>query len=575
MTDSISSASEKQPQDGSHEKHSYSYPHDGSNEKHQQTPSHGEEQTTAVTELGNVDTTTPQSVDLSKLDEGAELMLEFEGQLDDVGAEDYSRVLRKIDWHLLPLMLLLYFVQFADKTSLGSASILGIKTDNDLTQDRFNLCSSLFYLTYLAFEYPCSLLLQRFKTGKVLTAAAVSWAVFLLCHIACNNFPGLLTLRLLLGVTEGIVTPGFLMVTSAYYRSDEQATRVGLWFLMNGFAIIFNAMVAYGCQFIDAAGWKPWRWFFLLLGLFGVLVAILYFFFFPDTPAHAWFLTRRERAIALKRVASNQSGSKSQRFKKDQLIEGLKDSKIWLFALYAIFANIPNSVTQQRSILITELGFDTLQSALLNIPTGLLEIICIPAGTLMVAKLKWKRALVMNLWTIPSLVGSAMLIGLPEHKQIARLVGVYLAPLNTTGFVISLSWCSAANAGTTKRVTANALLLIGYCVGNLVGPYIWRSQFSPLNTVPWSVCMVSYFLCVPVAIALHFIMARENTRRDEAQEHEHENSTQGHQVPIALQPTDAEQVDSTTDAKKHPQAHLDTAFLDLTDKQNRYYRYPL
>lgn len=535
-------------------------------------------QSTAVTELGRAnDGTLAQSVDLSKLDEGAALMMEFEGELDDISEGEYKRILRKIDWHLLPLMLLLYFVQFADKTSLGSASILGIKADNDLTQDRFNLCSSLFYLSYLVFEWPCSLLLQRFKTGKVLTAAAASWAVFLLCHIACNNFPGLLTLRLLLGVTEGIVTPGFLMVTSAYYKTDEQATRVGLWFLMNGFAIIFNAMIAYGCQFIDAAGWKPWRWFFLLLGLFGVIVAVLYFFFFPDTPAHAWFLTKKERAMALKRVAGNQSGSKSTQFKKDQLIEGLKDPKVWLFALYAIFANIPNSVTQQRSILITELGFDTLQSALLNIPTGVLEIICIPAGTLLVSKCKLNRALVMNLWTIPSLVGSAMLIGLPQDDKIARLVGVYLAPLNTTGFVISLSWCSAANAGTTKRVTANAALLIGYCIGNLVGPYIWRSQFSPMNTVPWSVCMVSYFLCIPVATALYFIMARENRRRDALQgstsqqtqqDHEH-----AHEVPIAVRGKDAEQ--STDEKNSQPTAHLDTAFLDLTDKQNTNFRYPL
>ena len=92
--------------------------------------------------------------------------------------------------------------------------------------------------------------------------------------------------------------------------------------------------------------------------------------------------------------------------------------------------------------------------------------------------------------------------------------------------------------------------------------------------------MVSYFLCVPVAIALHFIMAKENKRRDAAQEDEKEGTSTStgthamdghqHQVPIALRGKDAEQVTAPTS-----QGHLDTAFLDLTDKQNRYYRYPL
>ncbi|CAO1613024.1 unnamed protein product [Sympodiomycopsis kandeliae] len=524
-------------------------------------------QTTDLTELGNHGDRNASTLEINHLDEGAELMLEFQDELVNVTEEDYKSVLRKIDWHLMPLMLLLYWVQFSDKTSLGSASILGIRADNDLTQDRFNLCSSLFYLSYLVFEWPCSLLLQRFKTGKVLTGAAASWAVLLLVHIASNNFPTLLTLRMLLGITEGIVTPGFLMITSAYYKTDEQATRVGFWFLMNGFAIIFNAMVSYGCQFIDAAGWKPWKWFFLILGAFGVVVALLYFFLFPDTPAHAWFLTRRERAIALKRVSGNQSGSKSTHFKPEQMKEALKDINVWLFVLYACLSNLPNSLTQQRSIIINELGFDTLQSSLLNIPTGVIEVISIPLATMLVSKFKVKRAVTLTLWTIPSLVGASMCIGLPQHKQIPRLIGVYLAPIQTAGFVISLSWCSAANAGTTKRITANAITLVGYCIGNLVGPYIWRSQYSPMNTLPWGVVLVSYFATIPIAWALHFIMATRNNKRDAMQSVEHHDN----KVPVRLH--------SEHDQEKHAHAsspeQLDTAFMDLTDRQNINFRYPL
>ena len=45
-----------------------------------------------------------QLENLASLDDGAQLMLEFEGQLDDVPEEEYNRLRRKIDLHLLPLM---------------------------------------------------------------------------------------------------------------------------------------------------------------------------------------------------------------------------------------------------------------------------------------------------------------------------------------------------------------------------------------------------------------------------------------------------------------------------------------
>lgn len=322
----------------------------------------------------------------------------------------------------------------------------------------------------------------------------------MLSHLGVSSFGGLLTLRILLGVVESCVTPGFLALTSAYYKFDEQATRVGYWFLMNGAAIILNALVAYGVQGAHIGDWRPWRTFFLILGLMTTVLFFSYFFFMPDTPATACefnftlplddladhlsrtltgFLSRRERAMAIKRVSdANQTGTKNPHLKRDQVIEALRDPKIYLFALYSIFANIPNSITVQRSIIINQLGYNTLSTALLNIPTGVLEIICIPLATFMARRWKGNTAHVMAIWTVPSLIGAGMLIGLSQEHKVARLVGVFLAPLNTSGFVLSLAWCSAANAGSTKRSVANAINLVAYCVGNLIGPYIWRSQFA-------------------------------------------------------------------------------------------------
>lgn len=112
------------------------------NDAKEPTGSADEKATATVRDLPTVDGGGNKAVNVSSLDEGAELMLEFQDQLDDVTEDEFNRIRRRIDWHLLPLMMALYWIQFGDKTSLGNAAILGIKADNNLDQNRFNQCSS-------------------------------------------------------------------------------------------------------------------------------------------------------------------------------------------------------------------------------------------------------------------------------------------------------------------------------------------------------------------------------------------------------------------------------------------------
>ena len=55
------------------------------------------------------------------------------------------------------------------------------------------------------------------------------WGVVLCCHAACKNFAGLFVVRLFLGICEGSVTAGFLIVSSMFYTRKEHTARVGYW----------------------------------------------------------------------------------------------------------------------------------------------------------------------------------------------------------------------------------------------------------------------------------------------------------------------------------------------------------
>jgi MFS transporter, ACS family, allantoate permease len=46
-------------------------------------------------------------------------------------------------------------------------------------------------------------------------------------------------------------------------------------------------------------------------------------------------------------------------------------------------------------------------------------------------------------------------------------------------FVVILAWSAAVTAGHTKRTTMNAVIMIGYAVGNAAGPQYWKKSYQP------------------------------------------------------------------------------------------------
>jgi hypothetical protein len=179
------------------------------------------------------------------------------------------------------------------------------------------------------------------------------------------------------------------------------------------------------------------------------------------------------------------------------MIEALKDPKTWIFALFSVLVQIPNSLTNQRQIIVTTFGFTSLQTTLLSCVDGVVEIATIWTGTTISSRIPNSRAYVGALYFIPTLVGVLMIEFLPWSNQIGLLFGIWMVDIGITGFVLSLSWLTSITAGHTKRVsrgqitphpsgiaeltqvTTNAIMLSGYCIGNGVGPLMWLTQYKP------------------------------------------------------------------------------------------------
>ncbi|EIM90358.1 MFS general substrate transporter [Stereum hirsutum FP-91666 SS1] len=497
-------------------------------------------------------------VDSYTVDEAAALTA---GQDFHVTPEDAARVRRKIDLHLMPLMC--REMTFMDKTTLGQSATLGILTSAKLTTDEFNWLGTIFYIAYLFFQWPQNLALQRFPVGKWMSVNVFVWAVALLCHAACKSFGSLFAVRLIMGIAEGAITPGFMLLTSMFYTRVEQTRRVGYWFLMNGVAIIILGFVAFGVLHTTNENFQPWQWLMVITGLITLIISVIFWFFFPDSPMTAHFLSEDERLIAVERIKVNQAGVENKHFKRDQygFVETMCDPKTYLLFFFAASSNVVNSLTNQRQIIVKLFGFSTIDTTLLGCVDGVVEILVIWLGVFLAAHFKNARVYSAISLYVPAILGSILVTTLPADNKVGRLFSYWISIFAFPPFVIVLGWVGQITAGHTKKTTTNAVVLIGYSVGNAAGPAMWKSQYQPLNHVPWAIISGCSFLSAIILLITRIYLARENNLRDS----ENQDSVYDDAVIVVEDGSN----------EKEKEKKVDKAFLDLTDRQNRDFRYVL
>ncbi|KAJ5103265.1 hypothetical protein N7532_003794 [Penicillium argentinense] len=478
-----------------------------------------------------------------KVQEGkADAALDFLRAEDTVGAVevDEKTLVRKIDWMIMPLMWAAYNLQYLDKVLINYASVMGLLSDTNMRTNEFSDLTLAFYVTYLFFELPTGFLMQRLPTAKYLGLNVTLWGLMTTLNCTAKNFGGLMTLRVLLGCFESSIAPALILITSMWYKRNEQPKRMGTWYLGTGTASIMGALVAYGLLFYTSDKFKSWQIMFLIFGVITIVVGICIIIFLPDNPMTSK-LTHAEKVLAIERLRENRTGIENKHFKWPQFVEIFRDPQTYLIIIIVASMNISNAaVSSFTSLIIKNIGFTTKETELLNIPNGAVSIVSILAASYTASRYDQRCLCVVASLTI-GLLGGCLLAFSPKDMKAAQLAGNYLTQVIGSALPILYSLAGANAAGHTKKVTMNAILLMSFCLGNILGPITFRTEDEP-NYIPAKIALV---ITVAVAIIFTFVLRYyyiwENRRRDKRHEGEvHQENSE---------------------------------FLDLTDRQNREFRY--
>ncbi|KAK3654428.1 hypothetical protein LTR56_004058 [Elasticomyces elasticus] len=460
-------------------------------------------------------------------DEAIRVIAGYSGDQEWSALEE-KKLVRKIDRKLLSILCITYGLQYYDKAMLSQAALFGLRTDLKLTVGlRYSLSAAIFYPGFICGAYPAIVLAQRYPIERVIFGIVLLWGICLMCTAGVTNHQGLYAQRFFLGALEAGVSPGWMLVVGGWYKKQEQALRMGIWYSMTGYVSVVSPLINYGLGHIKGS-LSPWRYMYLVAGAITVLWAFVILFLMPADPIRAKGFTDRERYIAVSRMRENNSGVRNTHFKIDQLWEMLRDLRFWLcffMALTMLVANGP--VSTFTPIIINDLGFSGLNSLLLVMPAGVVIGTIEWSVPFLCYKYKGLRSYMVAVTVCGTILACLLLWQLPQTATGAKLFAVYILASYGGGYAVLMSLQIANTAGYTKRSVGSSGMFVGYCVGNFIGPLVFLQSEKPYYTTGWIVTVVTSCITVVLAIVYRFVCAQSNKKRDqsssEAYEHAYED----------------------------------------------------
>lgn len=446
----------------------------------------------------------------------------YTGPRPELTDEANTRVRNQIDRSLLPLIFLIYFNQQQDKSSVAFSAVFGFREDTGMNTEQYAWLTTIIYIAQLCFQPLSVYALVRFKVNYWIVFCFIGWSSSCMILAAFTSFPGLLVFRFILGAFEASIAPTMMILVSGWWTRREQPLRNNLWYSANGIALCLGSLIAYGLGHIRDGQLYVYQYIFLVNGTIGLISVIPTYFFLPSHITTARFLTDENKYLALQRIRMNKTGTQNTQFQWPQVWECLLDPKQWVFAIMVFCVSmVSGGISAFGPLVISGFGYDNYQTILFNMIPGPIGIVANLIAAYFAQKYKRKAPVILGVLLVP-VAAAAALYAMPREEgniELNRqLLAIYFIlqifqPLTPVVF----SWTFANTAGHTKKTTTTALLFVGLCVGNMVGPQLYLESEQPYyqtGLIANMIVLVAMFcLCIGQVFYLTYLNKRNVRRR--------------------------------------------------------------
>ncbi|KAF2130241.1 MFS general substrate transporter [Dothidotthia symphoricarpi CBS 119687] len=290
-----------------------------------------------------------------------------------------KKLVRKIDLIILPIIGILYIMNYIDRQNLAAAKLQGIMQDLNMNTQQFATAVSILFIGYLPFQIPSNLLIAKIpRPGMYICVAVMIWGSISAATSAVTTYKQLLAVRAILGIAEAVFFPGAIYYLSAWYTKTELGKRIASLYIAQQVGNAFGGLFAAAIFQLDGThNIRGWQWLFIIEGSATVGIGAICAFFMPEFPHNSRILTQLERDLAVWRVESEAGAAEgAAQDEQESVLKGfgkaLCDPKLLLLILCNLLSQAQGSIANYFPTLIRSLGFSDTISLLLTAPPYIL-----------------------------------------------------------------------------------------------------------------------------------------------------------------------------------------------------------
>lgn len=298
-------------------------------------------------------------------------------------------------------------------------------------------------------------------------------------------------------------------------KREEQAFRFGIFWLGTCIAGSTGGILAYFILQIKSSLYG-WQSLFLTEGGLTVLAGAASYFFLPNVPSEARFLTEEEKIIANERLKDNKEPEGLKNLKWVDVLAALQDWKLWSYvALDILFSSPLFSLLVFLPTIVNGLGFSSLNAQLMVVPIYAISTVASLFVTLSSDRFRDRG---FHLATVSFIAAIGFLVLTVVRSIAAQYVGAVIAGIGVfCSYPLGVSWLTTNFAdNSTKRMVASAFMIgLGSLAGFASG-FIYQAQDGPFYVPGNAINLASTFVCGVCSLAVRYLLHRANVRMDQA-----------------------------------------------------------
>ena len=377
--------------------------------------------------------------------------------------------MRAVTWRIIPFLMVCYFIAFVDRVNAGFAA-LQMNQDIGLSAAAFGLGGGLFYITYVLFEVPSNIAMEKVGARLWIARILVTWGIVSACMAFVVGPYSFYAVRLLLGAAEAGFFPGVILYLTYWFPREYRGGIVAIFMVAIPISSFLGSPISAALLQTDGMfGMRGWQLMFIFEALPAVLLGIAALFVLPNGPAAARWLAPEQKEWLTQRLAGD--GAAKRGSHGHLSLKQIMTNKYVLAAslIYAGASGSSQCLSLWQPQIIKSFGLTNMQTGLLN---------SIPFGVASVLMILWGRSSDRRVervlhTAIPLGMLAASLAVAPMATTVLPTIGILCVAVAATYLVKGPFWALATESLSVGAAAAGIAQInaIGN-IGGFLGTYL-------------------------------------------------------------------------------------------------------